>query len=604
MLSSKIRSGSNGDVLTMNRFIRKNLFLVGVLAISAVGVLILLGLSAVKFFEMNKYLSETEKMTQALEELNNRMRTPIPPFRKNVKLVQEDTEGYKNLKKGIQNYFGQVLYNALTVFVTDLHKQSMEKLISLAEMFDKTSALANLKKEFAAANAAWQKSITAVDKCTADLKKAYKDIKRVEEDEATQEDKARVVTAQQQKIAGLRKQLDDSIAARSAALAAVDAAYGNVLAHISREISSEVPTSPYRLWVSKNKEDAKEFDFYYNICRQNLTVDSLCDTFREYWNNTKDLQGPRKKTYLNFRLERGATLDQSANSKNKPALWDTEMWDIAIEKFVKEAQKSIQEKIDEKNFEEIFLASMGLLRNLDKKAALMEAHANKMRKLVEEKLESNNVFITGVNFSQTALEQIKSNKGFVDSGSTRTGNTSTQTSGSTETAGSTMFLTADPSDVVRSWDVIGDITDCIVTANISQLEKFSYVNLAGDSSNSNYKKYSYVITLVSRESQIRTLLQLLADSYKRNRMYVIKRFSMQKQEDQIQDIIDYASGIIGKEDNNQSSNTSADDNKNLQSTPAYFKETGNYPECVAGRSTLCRVTLVVDYVETTGNQLK
>ena len=71
----------------MDRFIKKNLFLVGVLAISAVGILILLGLSAMKFFEMNKYQLETEKMTQALDELNNRARTPIPPFRKNVHLV-------------------------------------------------------------------------------------------------------------------------------------------------------------------------------------------------------------------------------------------------------------------------------------------------------------------------------------------------------------------------------------------------------------------------------------------------------------------------------------------------------------------------------------
>ena len=74
----------------MNRFIKKNLFLVGVLAISGVGILILLGMSAVKFFEMKKYQSETQRMTDDLVELNNRMRTPIPPFRKNVTLVQED----------------------------------------------------------------------------------------------------------------------------------------------------------------------------------------------------------------------------------------------------------------------------------------------------------------------------------------------------------------------------------------------------------------------------------------------------------------------------------------------------------------------------------
>ena len=176
----------------MNRFIKKNLFLVGVLAISAAGILILLGLSAVEFFEMNKYQSETEKMTQSLDELNNRMRTPIPPFRKNVKLVQEDTEGYKKLKRSIQDYFGMTLQPALNVFVQDLRTQVMDKLISLVEMVEKSDELAKLKLDFANANKAWQNSIANSDKCAADLSKAYKDLKRVENDEDTQAEKASV----------------------------------------------------------------------------------------------------------------------------------------------------------------------------------------------------------------------------------------------------------------------------------------------------------------------------------------------------------------------------------------------------------------------------
>ena len=592
----------------MDRFIKKNLFLVGVLAISAVGILILLGLSAMKFFEMNKYQLETEKMTQALDELNNRARTPIPPFRKNVNLVKEDTEGYKNLKTAIQDYFGQTLYDALTVFVADLRKQSVEKVVLLAEAFDKSAELAALKKDFTAAAAAWQKSIANVDKCRADLNKAYNDLKRVEDEENTQEDKARAVAAQQKKIGDFKKQLNSFTAAKAAAVSAVEKAENKVLDYINGKVTSEEEGAQYRAWAEKNKEDGQEFKFYFDICRQNLTVNSLRDIFREYWNVEKDLQGPRKKTYLNFRLERGATLEQGASGKNKPVLWDTAMWDSAIEKFVKEAQKNMLEKIDEKNFEEIFLASLGLLRNLDKKTALVEAHCAKMKKLVTDKLEDGNVFVTGVNFGQTALDLIKSNKGFVDSGNVRTVNTNSNVSaGNSENPGMSAELTADPSDVVRNWDIIGDIAGYMITANISQLEKFSYVNLAGDSSNGNYKKYSYVITLTSRESQIRTFMQLLADAYKSNRMYVIKRFSMKKQEDQIQDIIDYASGIIGKEENardNKENNVSADDSKNIQEKQTYFKETRNYPECIAGRSTLCQVTLVIDYVEATGNQLK
>ena len=592
----------------MNRFIKKNLFLVGVLAISGAGILILLGMSAVKFFEMNKYQAETEKMTSDLEELNNRMRTPIPPFRKNVKFIQEDTEGYKKLKKSIHGYFGHTLQDAMTVFVVDLRKQSMERLISLGEMFDKSPELANLKKEFASAVAMWDKCLAAVDKGTADLFKAYRDVKRVEDEEDTQEGRARAIAAQQKKIADMINVNDNLIVQKAGILAAMDKSYNGLLKYFADKVADGEKNEEYKKWAAGNKDDAKELEFYYGICRQNLTVDVLRDTFVEYWEQVKHLGGPRQQTYRNFRLERGATLEQPANSKNKPVLWDTDMWNNARDKFKVAAQKSMLEKIDEKNLEEIFLSAFGLPRDLAKNAILVEAHNSKMRELVREKLEKGNVFVTGVNFGQGQLELIKSNKGFIDSGNTRTvaAANSTGTS-SNENAGgaSSSILTAEPSDVVRNWEIIGDIAQRIVNANIDSLEGFSYVNLAGDSSNGNYRKYTYIITLVSRESQVRAFMQLLADAYKDNRIYVIKRFSMQKQEDQIQDIIDYASGIIGKEEAaDNKDNSGSGDNKNVQVKTAYFKETKNYPECVAGRSTLCRATLVIDYVEATGNQLK
>ena len=593
----------------MNRFIKKNLFLVGVLAISATGILILLGMSAMKFFEMNKYQSETQKMTDSLNELNNRMRTPIPPFRKNVKLVQEDTEGYKKLKRSIQDYFGQTLQGALTVFVQDLRSQSMDKLFTLVEMVEKSDELAKLKKEFADAGKAWHQSIAAADKYAADLNKAYKDLKAVENNEDTQAEKAKAVEKQLADIADLKGKFDASLIAKKQTLQAARAAYSKALAYMSRKISSEQENEAYRNWAAKNKDDDKELKFYYEICSQDLTPETLRDTFVEYWNSVKDQQPPRKKIYFNFRLERGATLEQPANSKNKPVLWDTEMWNNSMVEFVKEAQKTMLEKIDDKNKEEIFLAAFGLLRNLDKNAALVEAHSAKMNALIKGQLEKGNVFISGVNFGKTALALIKSNKGFVDTSNARNAAAAQQqvtvSSENTEAGSASAMLTAEPSDVIRNWDIISDISRYMVTANIDQLEQFGYVDLAGNSSNGNYKKYSYVITLVSRESQIRTFMELLSEAYKNNRMYVIKRFSMQKQEDQIQDIIDYASGIIGK-DNQQvgKENEAADDSKNSQVKSVFFKESGNYPECVAGRSTFCRITLVVDYVETTGNQLK
>ena len=591
----------------MNRFIKKNLFLVGVLAISGAGILILFGMSAMKFFEMSKYQAETQKMTEDLDELNNRARTPIPPFRKNVKFIQEDTEGYKKLKNSMFSYFGQTLQDAMQAFVADLRKQPMEKLISLCETFDKSPEFANSKKAFNAATAEWDKCLSEIGKGAEDLLNAYKAMKRIEDGEDTQDGKLLNVTTQRKKIADIERHNNELLTRKSQAFAAMDKAYNDLLNLFADKIDNKDKNAEYQKWAAANKNDDKELKFYHNICRQSLTADSLRDTFVEYWEQVKHLGGPRQQTYRNFRLERGATLEQPANSKNKPALWDTEMWNNACEKFKAVAQQSMLEKIDEKNFEEIFLSAFGLPRDLSKKAVLVEAHHNKMRDMVKNMLEKNNVFIAGVSFDQGQLELIKSNKGFVDSGSTRdaAGSVSGATASGENSGTATAILTADPADVVRNWEVIGYIARRLVAANIDSLEKFSYVNLAGDSGNGNYKKYTYIITMVSRESQVRTFMQLLADAYKDNRMYVIKRFSMQKQEDQIQDIIDYASGIIGKDDASANKdNSGAGEGKTVQSRPAYFKETGSYPECVAGRSTLCRATLVIDYVEATGNQLK
>ena len=588
----------------MNRFIKKNLFLVGVLAISAAGILLLFGMSAVKFFEMNKYQAETKKMTESLDELNNRMRTPIPPFRSNVALVNKDTEGYKKLKYSMQCHFGQTLQGALTVFVADLRKQSMEKLISIAELFDKSPELAKLKKEFAAANSQWQKDLTSADKFSAEVKKAYKNSKKIEDEEETQEGKARAVAANQKRIADFSAQYDKAVAAKSASLAEAGEVYQKLLKHITGAITGNNESS-FKAWAAKNKEDAKEFEFYNSICQQNLTVETLTDTFREFWNMVKEQQGPRKQTYRRFRLERGATLEQQAAGKNKPALWDADMWNNSMLEFLKEAQKTMLEKIDDKNMEEIFLASLGLQRNLDKQPALLEAHSIKMVNLIKETLEKGNVFATGMNFTQAPLELLKSNKAFSDGSNTR--NTTTVAVSSAGEGKTAVFdPAADPSDVIRNWDIIADLSQRLILANVDSLEKFNYVNLAGDSSNGNYKRYTYVITCVSRENQIRTLMQLISDACKDNRMYVVKRFSLQKQEDQIQDIIDFASGIIGKSENTQNNqdNSGNGERNNSANLTAYFKETKNYPECVAGRSTLCRVTLVVDYVELTGNQLK
>ena len=94
----------------MNRFIKKNLFLVGVLGLSALGVLVLLVLSVVQYIEMSKYIQKTQDMRETNEKL---MRQRPPAVQENIELIQQDIDGYaaaaENIKSRITVF--QVLAN-------------------------------------------------------------------------------------------------------------------------------------------------------------------------------------------------------------------------------------------------------------------------------------------------------------------------------------------------------------------------------------------------------------------------------------------------------------------------------------------------------------
>ena len=154
-----------------------------------------------------------------------------------------------------------------------------------------------------------------------------------------------------------------------------------------------------------------------------------------------------------------------------------------------------------------------------------------------------------------------------------------------------------------------------MAVKINSLEEFSYINLQGrESGGCNY--YTYTISVVGSMAKIRALLNNFANAYKDNRMYVVSRVTLKKQEDQVQDIIDVAQGILGDKGEEaaklavKAENTPENmDNGDQQQTkiiaqPTYFKETGNYPECVAGRSDLCAVSIVLNYVVYNANILK
>ena len=70
----------------MNRFIKKNLFLIGVMGLSALGILILLILSVAQYFEMSKYIEKTSKMQETNRAL---MRKRPSPVAENLELMSK-----------------------------------------------------------------------------------------------------------------------------------------------------------------------------------------------------------------------------------------------------------------------------------------------------------------------------------------------------------------------------------------------------------------------------------------------------------------------------------------------------------------------------------
>ena len=587
----------------MNKFIKKNLFLVGVLAIAAVGILVLLVMAAIKFVEMHEHRKATEDMKNRFTMVN---RGQVGAQVENIKLVQDDAEAFRKRAEDLKIYFGRVKEPALAVFVYDINKQALDELAKIFEIFDKSEDFFNKRKEFEDAHKKFAGSLSDYDKKSAELHKMEKEAKVLETSEDTQEGKLRVVQEQGKKIAAAGKQLDELRSAVSSNFAAAQEKRMEFFGYISTSANNEAMRSLMK--AADKAEDAKLFDFYHGICSQNISPEVMKSIFRDFWQKEKDMLGPREQTYRRFVNERGATPERPANDPSKPVLWDTKLWENSMDIFTREIQKVTPETIDSRNREEIFLASLGLPRNLGQSASRLEAYSRKMYEEIKKILDADNVFNSGVTYSQKVLPLLKDNKGFADVSDKRGAvqqTTSSSNSSSASEKGNGALLTANPADVIRHWEIVGDVVKRIVNSNIDSLTDFSYVNLAGDTGNPNYKKFTYIITVISREVEIREFLKKLNDAYKDNRMYVVKRFELQKQEDQIQAIIDKAQGLLSGNENNTDKNSdnnsgNMDDrgeNRKVVEDNSVFVEKGVYPECVAGRSTFCKATIVVDYIE-------
>ena len=552
----------------LKRFVKKNLFLVGVLSISALVVILLLVLSIIQYSEMGEYINKTNEMREKNEKL---MRARIPAVQENIDRLQQDTKGYNAATEKLKVHFGQSLYKALQVFCTALVTGAKQGIVDdFAEIDEKfRQVLADAQKDKNK-----QKNVGEYIK------------KRMTEDRAA---------------------FDAELKGAADAVVALESALKSVPA--DQKIAKQA-----ELQAAKSKlECYTRIVEYYGISQLTITPEMMQNIFRTFWEQEKSSQSPRVHIYRLFRAKCGAMRE------GEKRLWHIDLWDAAMKEFIKEAQKTMIEPLDSRNREEVFLSSLGLPRNLDNQPLRLDAYRRDMRDKVDAMFAKHDISISGHYFVQKSVPEPRTNKGIDEANADGQGTSSSNVSSSAgggDATGNGGGKAADAADEIRHWDIISDIARRIVAAKINSVDEFSYVDLAGREEN-NCRYYTYTVAVSGSEKEIVDLVNRLSDAYKDNRMYVVKRFQIKKEEDQIQDIIDVAQGILKdsneengklsvKNSNGAMNPDSAADNSGPKVTlqSSYFKEEGKYPECVAGRSDLCEASLVIEYVVFNGNVLK
>lgn len=365
----------------------------------------------------------------------------------------------------------------------------------------------------------------------------------------------------------------------------------------------------------------------------NLTPEQLKENFKEFWEKEKESQSPRELSYRHY----VATLGKGKDLQGKQ-LWTAEAWEEAMEDFVADAQKTTIEEIGPLNREEIFLSSLGLPRNMGKSQARLDAFARDMQnKVIDLLTGKNEITMMGVYFTQRDIPEVRTNLDFVDLPDGRKGKEGDEPgaapsrnsgvadmsamAGGAPGEGQSEEKTIEPADVILHWNIISDLARHFVKAKIDSVEELSYKDMTGRE-DKGCKLYTYSVSVVGSESDVRNLFNSLSDAYKQHRVYLIRNLSIAKQEDQVQDIIDVAQGILGKKgEENTTLKVQNDspvnfnggmgmgmeggmDAKQIAAQASYFKEEGKYPECVAGRSNIITASFVVDYVVYNGDTLK
>jgi hypothetical protein len=108
----------------VNRFIKKNMMLVLVFAVTLVLVAFLLAVAAIQHARMDSYIAKTNELRQQIETLHKQKPVPV---RENERPLKENTKLYEKAANDLEVYFGQPFKPAMDAFVAELNKKRLKK---------------------------------------------------------------------------------------------------------------------------------------------------------------------------------------------------------------------------------------------------------------------------------------------------------------------------------------------------------------------------------------------------------------------------------------------------------------------------------------------
>ncbi len=249
--------------------------------------------------------------------------------------------------------------------------------------------------------------------------------------------------------------------------------------------------------------------------------EEFLEMFRNAWNSDEDrkAQGGRLRFYQRF--SRG-NFDEYNWAKKTPFTTDEARlaaWRKASRAFAAEYQKLTIEVIDDGNLPDVFLSVMGIPRNYEGRGDwCMQDFMVPMRgKMLD--LCSNP---SGA--EKTSKDDVQPNKMDVLGGASSFGFNYQKEPALEEIP-----------DIVRNWEVIGDLVSRMVQEGLSSLNSFYIRNLAGEKQG-RYMIYHYTFSVSGDIGRIRSFVKNLNEAAKENRMYIVRSIFLYSDRDGAREI--------------------------------------------------------------------